>query len=208
MRWWTTALILLVGCGSTEAPTPPAEPEQAPVAVAPPEESGESDPESEELDEEDADPAEGDSAGGVPQSHDVIMLVVHEEPLLRSEQRIVTVISERIRMRGFDIGQRDATEEEAAFVAPQLESPEAEASLAVPSSLASASHVMVVRVAPPRERSDGQLATRGISGVLVYRHGEQAPFFRARIDDTSAWRNAEDVWSGWFLSLLRSEAST
>jgi len=142
------------------------------------------------------------------ETHDVIMLVLHEEPLLRSEQRVVSVIAERIHMRGFDIGQRDATEEEAAFVSPQLESAEAEAGGPIPSSLTSASQIIVVRIPPPRELSDGQLATRGIAGVLVYRHGEHAPYFRSIVDDISAWRNAEDVWSGWFLALLRSEART
>lgn len=202
MRWWTTALVLLVGCGSSEAETPPSEPVQAPVEVAPPPVE-EVEGEEEEEDEEESARAEGDFG-----NHDVIMLVVHEEPLLRSEQRIVTVISERLRMRGYDIGQRDASEEEAAFVLPQLASPEAESTLAVPSSLAAASNVIVVRIPPPRELNDGQLATRGIAGVLLYRHGEQAPFFRSIVDDVSAWRNAEDVWSGWFLSLLRAEART
>lgn len=198
MRRWTTALVLLVGCGSSEAPTPPAEPIEAPVEVVAP-----STVEQDEAEEEEevARPAN-------TEAHDVIMLVLHEEPLLRSEQRIVSVIAERIHMRGFDIGQRDATEEEAAFVAPQLESPEAEAGGAMPSSLANASHIIVVRIPPPRELNDGQLATRGIAGVLVYRHGEQTPYFRSIVDDVSAWRNAEDVWSGWFLSLLRSEART
>jgi len=142
------------------------------------------------------------------ETHDVIMLVLHEEPLLRSEQRVVSVIAERIHMRGFDIGLRDATEEEAAFVSPQLESAEAEAGGPIPSSLTSASQIIVVRIPPPRELSDGQLAARGIAGVLVYRHGEQTPYFRSIVDDISAWRNAEDVWSGWFLALLRSEART
>lgn len=199
MRCWTTALVLLVGCGSSEAPTPP-EPVEAPVEVVAP-----STPEEGELEEnEDEEEAQAPSN----ETHDVIMLVLHEEPLLRSEQRIVSVIEERIHMRGFDIGQRDATEEEAAFVSPQLASPEAEAGGAMPPSLAAASHIIVVRIPPPRELNDGQLATRGIAGVLVYRHGEQTPYFRSIVDDVSAWRNAEDVWSGWFLSLLRSEART
>lgn len=202
MRWWTTALVLLVGCGSSEAETPPSEPVQTPIEVAPPSVDVVEEEEDENEDEGDAS-AEEDFG-----THDVIMLVVHEEPLLRSEQRIVTVISERLHMRGYDIGHRDASEEEAAFVLPQLESPEAEANIAIPSSLAAASNVIVLRIPPPRELNDGQLATRGIAGVLLYRHGEQAPFFRSIVDDVSAWRNAEDVWSGWFLSLLRAEART
>lgn len=208
MRCWTTALVLLVGCGSSEAPTSP-DPVEVPVEVVAP-----STPDEDAIEEN-----EGEEEAQAPshETHDVIMLVLHEEPLLRSEQRLVSVIEERIHMRGFDIGQRDATEEEAAFVSPQLESPEAEAGGAIsregnqqpmPSSLTNASHIIVVRIPPPRELNDGQLATRGIAGVLVYRQGEQTPYFRSIVDDVSAWRNAEDVWSGWFLSLLRSEAHT
>lgn len=207
MRWWTTALVLLVGCGSTEAPTPPPEPVQTPVEVTPPSEADELEGEDEEDEGEDEEDEDQEAAGDFG-THDVIMLVVHEEPLLRSEQRIATVITERIHMRGYDIGQREASEEEAAFVLPQFESPEAEANVPVPASLAAASNVIVLRIPPPRELNDGQLATRGIAGVLIYRHGEQAPFFRSIVDDQSAWRNAEDVWSGWFLSLLRAEART
>ena len=68
--------------------------------------------------------------------------------------------------------------------------------------------IIALRIPAPRELNDGQLATRGIAGVLVYRHGEQTPYFRSIVDDVSAWRNAEDEWSGWFLSLLRSEPRT
>lgn len=144
-----------------------------------------------------------DAPPGPP--HDVMLVVVHDEPLLRSELRVLSVITDRLDRRGLDVGQREATEAEATYFRHAFEGT---SDGAWPSSLAGASQVVVLRIPAPRVLERGDRATRGIAGVLAYRAAEESPFVSVVVDDGSAWRQPEDRWSAWLLSLLHTEVAS
>jgi len=152
--------------------------------------------------------SEGEDPPPVLEPHDVVVLVVHEEPLLRSETRILGVIAERLDRRGLDVGQREATDEEAAYMRAFFEGRPEAAGAGMPGTLAGASKVLVLRVPAPRVLANGDRVTRGIAGVLAFRASEREPYFEARVDDVSAWRASEDRLAPWLLSILRAEVSS
>lgn len=185
-RTTALALLALVGCGSPEEP--PAPVEVAPVVEVEPEPVVEPEPAPEVV---------------VPSTHDLLFLVLHDQPLLPSEERLLGVQEARLDRRN-DVERRDATEEEAAFAAIFFDgTPDARLEAVFPETFGRASQVLFLRVAPPRTRSDGELLSRGFTGVLLFRPPDLEPAFEERIDEASSWRFADDTWSGWLSGLLR-----
>lgn len=135
-------------------------------------------------------------------THDVLFLVVHEAPLLSSEERLFGVLETRLGRRN-DLERREAIEEEAAFAEAYLSAEGAARPVAFPATFGRASRVIVMRVPAPRVRSDGDLVSRGVVGVLSFRPPSLEPAFEARIDESSSWRLADDQWSSWLTGLLR-----
>jgi hypothetical protein len=118
--------ITLLGCGSTDAPAQSTEPEVPVAEAAEPAAplDGEEDTIDEEhvdedtIDDEDIDEGQDDEAAATAPdlgAHEVVIVVVHDDPLLRSEERLLDVIAERMQMRRIDAIRRDATDEEASF---------------------------------------------------------------------------------------------
>ncbi len=201
------ALSLLVGgaaCGSTDDA---AEPEVEAVAEPETEAVAEPVPETEAVAEAEAEPDSDSPPAPSLERHEVLVLAVHDDPLLRSEQRLLDVIEERMGMRRIDALEREATEAEAAFARAYFGGDDARPA-ALPPSVAGASIVVFLRFPPNRELDRGQRATRGLGGVLAFRTGETGPYFEARIDDASAWRSPdEQVWP-WLISLVRAEVAS
>lgn len=193
------ALVTLTGCGSGETTAPAATPGTDIAAQTEAETTGATDVETTAE-------VEAEAATATPVGiHEVVLVAVHDDPLLRSEQRLLDVIEERMRMRRIDAVEREASEEEAAFARAFFRG---EGQGTPPASLAGASVVVFLRFPPNRELDRGQRATRGIGGVVAFRAGEPEPFFEARIDDVSAWRAPdEQIWP-WLVSLVRAEAAT
>lgn len=195
--------VALAACGSgatdpvraTELAEPPLPPPGAPEPAepAPPTEVA-------------AEPAA--AAPALDRRYDVLLLVDHEEPLLPSEERVLGVIVERLRLRGRDVGRRDLTADERAHLRATLEAERREAPTDGRPEFDGARFRLVVRIPPPRTLRDGQRATRGIAGVWAYRGEVDVPYLQLDVDDASAWRWPEDRWSGWLLSVLASEASS
>ena len=179
-------LLALSGCGSPEAPPAPVEP--APAVEVEPEPAVEVEPAPEVVG---------------PSTHDLLFLVVHDEPLLPSEERLLAVQEARLDRRN-DVERRDATGEEAAFAAIFFDGTlDARSAAAFPETFGRASQVLFLRVAPPRTRSDGERLSRGFTGILLFRPPDLEPAFEERIDETSSWRFADDTWSSWLSGLLR-----
>lgn len=201
-----TALSLLAaitasgaGCGSDDAAEPPAE---AASDLAPEPPATETDEPEDEVTEELVEaPAEV-----TPTAHDVLLLVLHEEPLLPSESRVLGVLEERMRRRRYDVELRDVTPEEASlarlFLDPSA-SEEARAAATLPATFGAATRIVVLRVPAPRTLRDGDRATRGFAGALLFRPPFVEPAFEAQIDDDSSWRLTDDRWSSWLEGLLR-----
>lgn len=195
-----TALSLLAasvsGCGSDDAGAPATEAsaEAAPEPASPATETDEPAAEvTEELVE-------------APTAHDVLLLVLHEEPLLPSESRVLGVLEERMRRRRYDVEMRDVTPEEASlarlFLDPSA-SEEARDAATLPATFGAATRIVVLRVPAPRTLRDGNRATRGFAGALLFRPPFVEPAFEAQIDDDSSWRLTDDRWSSWLEGLLR-----
>jgi hypothetical protein len=217
------ALVTLVGCGSAETSVTTAAPEtetetEAATETAPERRSEEptqsavlagsrSDPRRPENPETETGTETGtETATAAPVGpHEVVVVAVHDDPLLRSEQRLLDVIEERMQMRRIDAIEREASEEEASFARAFFAG---QGQGTPPASLSGASVVVFLRFPPNRELDRGQRATRGLGGVVAFRAGEPEPFFEARIDDVSAWRAAdEQIWP-WLISLVRAEVAS
>ncbi len=199
-----TALSLLAaiavvsgGCGSDDAGEPAVE---APAEAAPEPPATETDEPADDL------PEEVVEAPVTPTAHDVLLLVLHEEPLLPSESRVLGVLEERMRRRRYDVELRDVTPEEATlarlFLDPSA-SEEARAAATLPATFGAATRIVVLRVPAPRTLRDGNRATRGFAGALLFRPPFVEPAFEAQIDDDSSWRLTDDRWSSWLEGLLR-----
>jgi hypothetical protein len=209
---WITLLASLSGCGSTEAPAPASDES---TQVAPSDEGGEeardeggagapeevADVEDEEEDEAEATPAP-DTA-----PHEVVIVVVHDDPLLRSETRLLEVIAERMQMRRIDAVQREASEAEAAY-ARGFFAGEGDASAGLPASLAQAGTVVFFRVPPNREVGEGRMATRGFGGAIAFRRGDREPYLELRVDDEASWRGADEQLWPWLISLVRAQGAS
>lgn len=206
-------LVSLLGCGSTEAPPPTsAEPESPPLEEPPTTPSDEEDdeveapPRGEVADAED----EGeDEEVPAPDTapHEVVIVVVHDDPLLRSETRLLEVIAERMQMRRIDAIQREATEAEAAY-ARAFFTGRGDASAGLPASLGQAGTVVFFRVPPNREVGEGRMATRGFGGAIAFRRGDREPYLELRVDDEAAWRGADEQLWPWLISLVRAEVAS
>lgn len=200
-------LVSLLGCGSTEAPpTTSAEPESPPLEESPTTPSDEQDdeapPRGEVAQDEDEDVPAPDTA-----PHEVVIVVVHDDPLLRSETRLLEVIAERMQMRRIDAVQREASEAEAAY-ARGFFAGEGDASVGLPASLAQAATVVFFRVPPNREVGEGRMATRGFGGAIAFRRGDREPYLELRVDDEAAWRGADEQLWPWLISLVRAEVAS
>jgi len=197
---------MLLACGSTDANTPEPPPEPPPIEV--PEladEAGESDEDGDDGEESGDD--ESEVAAPDLGAHEVVVVAVHDDPLLRSETRLLDVIAERMRMRRLDAIQREATEEEATFARAFFAGDAAHPSTR-PSSLAGVSTVVFLRFPPNRELDRGDRATRGLGGVLAFRRDQTEPFLDLRVDDSSAWRAPdEQIWP-WLISLVRAQGAS
>lgn len=195
----------LTGCGEADAPPPTVE---TPPTGAPTSAPGEEEGALEDLAGEDDEGPVEEAAPPVTDlgPHEVVVVAVHEDPLLRSEQRLLDVIVERMQMRRLDAIGREATDEEATFARARFAGEAAPGS--VPSSLASAGTAVILRFPPNRELARGERGTRGIGGVLAIRRGESEPYLDLRIDDSAAWRAPdEQVWP-WLISLVRAQGAT
>jgi hypothetical protein len=200
----------LSGCGSAEAPASIAEGSGAPadpaVASSEPgtdEVADEAEPPSTpDLHEADASPTEVDTS-----PHEVVIVAVHEDPLLRSETRVLEVIVERMQMRRIDAIQRDATEAERAC-ALAFFAGEGDSSAGLPPSLAEAGTVVFLRFPANRELGDGQLATRGFGGAIAFRRADREPYLELRVEDEAAWRGPDEQLWPWLVALVRLEASS
>lgn len=140
-------------------------------------------------------------------THDVLFLVVHEAPLLPSEERLFGVLEARVGRRN-DVERREATEEEATFAEAYLLAEGGARPAAFPGTFGRAGRVVVLRVPEPRVRSDGDLVSRGVAGILFFRPPSIEPALEVRIDEASSWRLADDQWSGWLTGLLRDPEGT
>ncbi len=184
--------LVLAACGSGDAPAPPVE---EPSTEEPPPAEVEPEPESTEPPPVTA------------STHDVLFLVVHEAPLLSSEERLFGVLETRVGRR-YDVERREATGEETAFAEAYLLAEGGARPAAFPGTFGRASRVIVMRVPAPRVRSDGDLVSRGVTGILFFRPPSLEPAFEARIDESSSWRLADDQWSSWLTGLLRDPEGT
>jgi hypothetical protein len=197
----------LLGCGSTDDPPTSAEPEVAdPPSTAP---AGDEEEVEDVEDVEDVEgEEEGDDVAAAPDvgAHEVVLVVVHDAPLLRSEERLLDVVTERMQMRRIDAIRRDATEEEATFARARFSGEGAGSSL--PPSLAGVGTVVFVRIPPNRELARGQLATRGFGGAVAFRRGATEPYVELRIDDDAAWRGADEQLWPWLISMVRAERAS
>jgi hypothetical protein len=198
---WTSALLAgalfgLFGCGGDEEEAPAApEPEVAEVPEV-----------IEEEIVEEAPPVV------TPTSHDVLFLVIHDEPLLPSEERQLGVLVERLeRRRRFDVEQRDATDEERALAEVFL-NPDASdadrAGLTFPATFGSASRVLVMQLMPPRTVGSGDRVTEGYGGILLLDTAASLPAaqsatFVGLLDEDSYWHLTDDRWALWLGGLLR-----
>lgn len=187
------AAALLLGCGDeTTEPVAP-EPEAATAVI---------EEEAIEVVEEPPPAAIG------PTSHDVLFLILHDEPLLPSEERQLGVLEERLeRRRRFDVEQRDATDEERALAERYL-SPDASdadrADAVFPATFGTASRVLFMQLAPPRTLSSGDRATEGYVGVLLLDTATQQPTFVGQLDEDESWHLTDDRWALWLGGLLRN----
>lgn len=210
--------VSLLGCGSTEAPPPTsAEPESPPLEVSPSAPGDEEDGDEEDDDEEA--PRGGEVAGAPDEGeeedvaapdtapHEVVIVVVHDDPLLRSETRLLEVIAERMQMRRIDAIQREASEAEAAYARGFFEG-RGDASAGLPASLSQASLVVFFRVPPNREVGEGRMATRGFGGAVAFRRGDREPYLELRVDDEAAWRGPDEQLWPWLISLVRAEVAS
>jgi hypothetical protein len=212
-------LVSLLGCGSTEAPPPTsAEPEGPPLEVSPSapgdhedgdEEDGEADeaPRGGEVADADDEGEDEDVPAPDTAPREVVIVVVHDDPLLRSETRLLEVIAERMQMRRIDAIQREASEAEAAY-ARGFFAGEGDASAGLPATLAQAGTVVFFRVPPNREVGEGRMATRGFGGAIAFRRGEREPYLELRVDDEAAWRGADEQLWPWLISLVRAEVAS
>lgn len=139
--------------------------------------------------------------------HEVVLVLVHDDPLSRSETRVMDVVVERMRMRRMDAIVREATPEEDTFARPFFAGRGSDES-PLPSSLAGADTVVFVRFPPQRELPSGDTATRGFGGALAFRRGEAGPFLVLRIDDEAGWRGPDEALWPWLISLVRAEAAS
>ena len=190
--------LALTACGSS--------PEAAPTSTEPPP-TPPTEPAEPLVDEEPAEDAddEGTEPVAVPIApHEVVVIAVHDDPLLRSEQRLLDVVAERMRLRRLDAVQREATEEEAAFARAFFAGSEGRPT-ARPSTLEGVTVALFLRFGPNRQLDRDQRATRGVGGVLAFRAGESAPYFEVRNDDVSSWRLSDDQLWPWLVSLVRAE---
>lgn len=191
--------LALAACGSSPEAAPPS---SEPPPTAPTEPAAEpvvDDEPIEDADEED----EGDVATPIT-PHEVVVIAVHEDPLLRSEQRLLDVVAERMRLRRLDAVQREATEEEAEFARAFFAGPEGRPSTR-PSTLDGVTVALFLRFGPNRQLERDQRATRGVGGVLAFRADESAPYFEVLNDDVSSWRLSDDQLWPWLVSLVRAE---
>ncbi len=157
-------------------------------------------------------PVEAEDVAATPapadlSTHEVALVVVHDDPLLRSEQRLVDVIVARMAMRRIDAAARDADAEEASF-ARAFFAGAGDASAGLPASLRGPGVVLFLRFAPQRELSSGDRATRGFAGALAFREGEATPFLSLRVDDEAGWRGPDEQLWPWLISLVRAEAAS
>lgn len=142
--------------------------------------------------------------------HEIALIVVHTDPLLRSEQRLLDVLVERMQMRRLDAVQREATDEESAYARTFFEGEVPEQGLAsgLPESLTGPSVVVFVRFAPQRELDRGQRATRGFGGALAFRRGDTEPYLELRLDDAANWRGPDEQLWPWLISIVRAERAS
>lgn len=197
-RWMSvllaSALLGLFGCGDEEVSAPTPEPE---VVEAP-----------EVLVDEVAPEAPPAVA---PSSHDVLFLVIHDEPLLPSEERQLGVLVERLeRRRRFDVEQRDATDEERAlaerFLDPDATSAD-RAGATFPATFGTASRVLFMQLMPPRTVGSGDRVTEGYGGVLLLdtaTPAAESATFTGQLDEDSYWHLTDDRWALWLGGLLRN----
>ena len=196
---WTSALLAgalfgAVGCGGEEEAPAAPEPEvvEVPEAIE------------EELIEE-------APAVVAPTSHDVLFLVIHEEPLLPSEERQLGVLVERLeRRRRFDVEQRDATDEERALAELFLNPDASDADRAgatFPATFGTASRVLFMQLMPPRTVGRGDRVTEGYGGILLLNTAAspaESATFTAHLDEDSYWHLTDDRWALWLGGLLRN----
>lgn len=202
MRWihWIALAALGVGCGSESAQTSAsAESEsETPALVDEAAEAPEEDGEALEVEEEVA-------AAPTPCTQDLLMLRVHTGTLLPSEERQTGVLQERLARVGYDVALRDAAQDEAELAERVLSGSGAGAA---PPLFGRASRVLILRIAPPRTRDDGDFVSQGISGVVLLRARDMEPLFVLRLEEESGWRRSDGAWSEWLQGLLReAEAS-
>lgn len=181
----------LVACGA-EAPAEPA------PTPAPPET-----PVAEEVPAIEDEPSEPPPV--VASTHEVLVLVVHEEPLLPSELRLLEVLEARLGRRT-DLELREASADEAALAEAHWAS--SDAIPPAPETFGRASRVLFLRVPAPRRLSDGNRATRGFSGALLLRPPTAEPAISVAIDEVSSWRATDDRWASWLSGLLREPEAT
>lgn len=194
MRSWLLLATMLAACG--EAETAEAPPELVAPAEPPATSEGEDDGEDEALTAETE--AEADEpAPVVPSTHELLVLLVSEQPLLRSEERLGEFLEARMRRNRRDAELRPATEAEAAF---------ARDGGALPETFGAAERLLVLHVAEPRTLPDGDLRSRGLDGVALYRLPGATPVFQAQMDD--GWRLEDEQWATWIAGLLREGEGT
>jgi|GEM_PF-2058955 len=144
----------------------------------------------------------------MPTSHDVLFLIVHDEPLLPSEERQLGVLVERLeRRRRFDVEQRDATDEERAlaylFLSPDASEAD-RAGATFPATFGTASRVLLMQIMPPRTVSSGDRVTEGYGGILLLDTATDSATFTGQLDEDSYWHLTDDRWALWLGGLLRS----
>lgn len=112
-------------------------------------------------------------------------------------------------MRRMDAVRREPTAEEAAYARSLLSESRAEENedATPPASLEGAAVALFLRFPANRELPNGDLATRGIGGILALRRGERAPYLTVRFGESVGWRMAdEQIWP-WLISAVRAEAA-
>lgn len=186
MRSWIGLSIVLAACGET-APVETA-PVTEPVVEAPPDDEA-------LADEEEAPEA---PAPVGPSTHELLVLLSGEEALLPSEERLGEFLEARMRRNRRDVELRAATDEEAALARGEAST--------LPATFGEARRVLVLHFAAPRTLPNGDLRSRGVAAVRLFRLPSTTPSFEARME--AGWRLEDERWATWIAGLLRDAEGT
>jgi hypothetical protein len=186
------AIVTLLAACSGASDAPPPSSTTAPVtevAVAAP--------------EDEAPETEAPPAPIVPSRHELLVLFVSDAPLLPSETRLGEFLETRMRRNHRDVELRGASDEEAALARAILDHTPTGS---LPATFGSAHRVLLLRFAPQRSLSDGDMRSGGIDGVVLLRPPSATPAFEAAME--GAWRLESDRWADWLAGLLRDAEGT